>query len=171
MRKLTIMQKRFCDILHSMKKPNQREAWILAGSKTRGHTAEVEACRTLKKPLVIAYMKKLRNKNTERALRKKDEIIRQAENLAFSDLTDYVKVDKNGITFKSWDELTADQRACISQVSETVTKAGGSTKFKLHGKEKPLELLMRYHKMFGDMDDAAETFAEALHKAMQEEKK
>ncbi len=167
---LTVLQKRFCDILHTMKKPNQGRAYQLAGSNCKDSAADTIAAECLGKPHVKKYFKSLQKKSTERALKTKDEIIKQAENLAFSDFGDYVKVDKNGVSLKDWSELTKAQRACITQAEERTTLQGSVSKFKLHGKEKALELLMRYHKMFGDMDDAAETFAEALHKAMMEGK-
>ena len=47
---LTILQKRFIDNYFSMEKPCAKEAYISAGYKCTGKTAETEAKRTLQKP-------------------------------------------------------------------------------------------------------------------------
>lgn len=74
-------QKRFCDILFTMKNPNQMEAYRLAGYKGSGHTAEANASKILKKAEVSAYMEFLRSRATERAEKKADEIVKELENL------------------------------------------------------------------------------------------
>jgi len=67
--KLTPLQKRLCDIYVSMKKPNQAKAYELAGYKCRGKTAVEEASKTLKKPQVQAYLKKIQKESTDKAVK------------------------------------------------------------------------------------------------------
>ena len=47
-------------------------------------------------------------------------------------------------------EMSEDAARCVSEVSETVTKDGGSIRFKLHDKTKALDLLGRHFGMFKD---------------------
>ena len=47
-------------------------------------------------------------------------------------------------------QLTDEQAAAISEVGETVTKEGGSTRIKRHDKVKALELIMRHMGMLND---------------------
>lgn len=143
---LTTLQRRFVEIYHSMKKPKQAKAWQLAGSKTTGKTAEVEACRTLKKPQVKAYLKKLQKKSEERAEKTAGEIIEELENLAFSKITDYLSFGKKGVTFKESSKLTPAQIAAIAEVGQKETKGGKISKhLKLRDKEGPLHKLgLRY---------------------------
>ncbi len=138
--RLTIRNKKFCDKLHSMKEPNQRVAYESA-YKCRGHTAEVEACNLLKKPLVAEYLQKLKDKATKQAEKSAQDIIKELEILGFSNIGDYVTFDSKGVKLKNSSELTRKQLAAISEVSETETKEGGSRRFKLHDKKGSLELL------------------------------
>ncbi len=99
-RNLTIKQKRFADILFSMKEPNQTRAYIQAEFKCRGATATAEASKTIRKPHVAAYLAKLKDRATNRAEKTADDIIRELEGLGFAELT------KEGLV-KAGDKLRA----------------------------------------------------------------
>ena len=79
-----------------------------------------------------------------------DRILEELARIAFGDLRDAVTWGKEGVKLKESAELTEDQAAAISEVGETVTKEGGSTRIKRHDKVKALELLMRHKGMLND---------------------
>jgi len=147
--KLTLLQKRTCDIYFAMKKPNQAKAHKLAGSTMTGKTLREEAHKTLKKPQCVEYLDSLAQRATKRAERTADEVIRELEKLAFSNIRDFLKFSKKGVVLKDSNELTTEQMACLAEVSEYETKLGRKhIRFKLHDKKGALELLGRYHKLF-----------------------
>lgn len=147
-KKLTIMQQRFCLILHSMKTTNQAEAYRLAGYKGTGKTAEQAASRLASNVKVAAYLESLGKRAEARAEKKADEIITELEKLGFSNISDYVKFGPTGITLENSESLTREQLAAIAEVSETETKDGGTQRFKLYDKIKALELLGKRFGLF-----------------------
>ena len=157
MKKLTPLQRRLVEIYVSMRKPNQAKAYILAGYKVRGKTAEQEASRTLKKPQVKAYMKSILKKATEQAEKSAAEVIRELEKLGFSNIKDYLSFDSKGIKLKNSSRMSREQLACISQVSESISKKGTKyIKFSLYDKRAALETLARYHRLFTDEEQSRE---------------
>lgn len=127
---------------------NATQAAIRAGYSAR--TANEQAARLLANVSIQAAIQKdigARNKRTEIS---QDRILEELANVAFGDLRDAVEWGENGVTLKNSADLTPEQAAAISEVSETVTKDGGSTKIKRHDKVKALELLMRHKGMLND---------------------
>lgn len=145
---LTILQKRTCDIYHSMKSPNKRIAYELAGYKARGKTAKTEAQREMDKPHVKKYLDSLKAAATERAQRSADDIIAELEKLAFANMADYVTFDKTGVELKDSKKLTRDQLAAVSEVTQVSTKYGVRKAFRLHDKPECLHLLGKRHYLF-----------------------
>lgn len=148
---LTILQKRTCDIYHSMRKPNKRKAYQLAGSTCKGETARIEAERLLGKngpKHVKAYLDSLKKVATENAQRTADEIIAELEKLAFANMADYVTFDKKGVELKDSKKLTRKQMAAISEVTQVSTKYGVRKAFRLYDKPECLHLLGKRHGLF-----------------------
>lgn len=149
---LTILQKRFCDIYHSMKKPNKGKAYQLAGYTCKGETARVEAERLIGKDgpkHVKAYLDSLKAAATKRAQRSADEIIAELEKVAFSNVGDYLSFGPKGVILKSSSKLTKAQLAVIDEVNDYFTKQGTRRlRFKLHSKLHALELLGKRHALF-----------------------
>lgn len=135
---LTVAQKRFCQILHSMRHPNHAEAYELAGFKSTGSVASAAATRLLKRVKVAAYMEELGKRQEARAERKSDEIVAELESMAFANIADYLSFGPTGITLKDSKDLTRQQLAAVSEVSQTDTQFGGSKRFKLHDKRAAL---------------------------------
>jgi len=78
-----------------------------------------------------------------------DQVIEEVSRLAFSNIADFVEWDGNSVRLKSSSELTREQTACILEVSETPN----GVKFKLHSKEKSLDMLGKYFKLFNESVD------------------
>lgn len=169
MTKLTPLQRSFVEIYHGMKERNQAKAYKQAGSKCKGKTLDVEACRTLKKPQVRAYLKRLQKKSEERALKTADDIIRELEKVGFSNIKDYFKIEEGKVAIKKVSELTEAQTAAIAEI----TQADGSiSTFKLYNKLKALkDLGLRFGIFPTKVELSGElTLAQAVHKAMKDEK-
>lgn len=173
--KLTNLQRRCCEIYHSMKHQNQAKAYRLAGSKSRGKTLIEEAHRTLKKPQCQAYLRKLQKRSEERAVKTAAEIIAELEKVAFSNIKDYIQTtittgeSKKGkntakIALKALVDMTDDQLAAVSEISET----GGKRTLKLYDKLKALkDLGLRFGIFPTKIEHTGEiTLAQAVHNAM-----
>ncbi len=74
----------------------------------------------------------------------KQRVIRQLNNLAFSDIRDYLEYSDAGIKLKPSNELTKDQAYAIVEVKERTNKYGNTVTFKLAQKERSLELLSKH---------------------------
>ncbi len=87
-------------------------------------------------------------KRSERTGITADMVLKELARLGFSNMSDYGKWGESGVTLTDSDTLTEEQTACVSEVSETTTKEGGTIKFKLHDKRASLELLGRHLGIF-----------------------
>jgi len=74
-----------------------------------------------------------------------EEIVDEVKNLAFANIGNYVSWGPGGVTLKSSENMTPEQLAAVAEVTEVVTKDGGSVRFKMHSKVRNLELLMKYY--------------------------
>ncbi len=80
---------------------------------------------------------KVTDVNTER-------VVRELANIAFSNVTDFIKVAKNSVTLTDWSLLSKEQTACIESVCQT--KEG--YRLKLYSKPAAIEQLGKYLNMF-----------------------
>ncbi len=76
------------------------------------------------------------------------EVVREFRRIGFSDMRDFSKWGKNGVTLTDSDTLTPEQAACVAEVSQTITENGGSIKFRLHSKVDALNSLAKHLGMF-----------------------
>ena len=116
-------------------------------------TARATASRLLTYCNIQEYITELLEKRSKRTEVTADQVVTELAKLAFSNMGDFVDVRAGSVSIKEFSDLTRDQLACIAEVSETVTKDGGSVRFKLHDKTKNLELLGRHLAMFTDKHD------------------
>ena len=74
----------------------------------------------------------------------RDRILREYRNIAFSDITDYVQLEKTeagiNIVFKPTEDLTIDQRRAL----QSIRKTQSGIDIKTHDKHKALEFLAAY---------------------------
>ena len=80
----------------------------------------------------------------------KQMIIDELKLVAFSNMGNYAKWGKSGITLKDSEELDLQKKAAVSEITENITKKGVTTKIKLHDKVKSLITLGQHLGMFGD---------------------
>ena len=128
-----------------LKDLNGTQAYIRAGYKAKDeNTAAVNASKLLRNAKVqekIQAAMKEREKRTEIT---QDRVLKEIANLAFTDRTGIVNLKNNSLIIKNFDELSPEQKACISGVKET--KHGIEVTF--YNKEKALEMLGRHLGMF-----------------------
>ena len=144
MRKLTPKQPRFVE--EYLVDLNATQAAIRAGysPKTAGQIGE----RLLKKVEIqqaLAERMKAREQRTEVT---QDRVVKELAKIAFGDPRNVMTWGPTGVKLKASTELTDDEAAFVSEVSETTTEHGGSLKLKTNDKLKALELLGRHLGMF-----------------------
>lgn len=138
---------------------NATQAAIRAGYSKR--TARAIGAENLSKPII----RKSINEKIEEILENKTDLtlrtIRELERLGFSNISDFLEYDNDGV--KIYPSDTVDTRA-VSQIKVTEQVLGSkdseeketlnrTIEFKLHNKEKALELLSRYLGIYRDLHE------------------
>ena len=140
MKKLEVKQKMFCQ--EYLLDLNATRAAARAGYSKK--TVNVKGHQLLSKPHIQKHIQELMDKRSKETGIEANRVVAELAKLAFSDLTDIVKVDGNVITLKSIDVLTPAQRASISEISNT----NAGLRVKMHSKIQALELLGKHLKLF-----------------------
>ncbi|MDD4091881.1 MAG: hypothetical protein PHQ63_04935, partial [Smithellaceae bacterium] len=105
-------------------------------------------------------------------------VLREIAKMAFSNMFDYITVQKDGTAYVDLSKITRDQATAIQELSfeEGIEGAGDGAKpikkikFKLSGKRENLELLGRYLKLFSDTTPAVSKDVEILLNGVLSEK-
>lgn len=158
-KEITLLQQRFADILFSMKEPNQTQAYIEAGYKAKGKTAEQAASRLARNVKVREYLKKLRTVVTKRTEIDGAKVVTELGKVAFTNIKDYIKVDsEEEVHFIPFDQIPNEKLAAIEsiKVRENVTTNRKEDKeyktttieFKLHSKLNALEQLGKHFNIY-----------------------
>ena len=132
---------------------NATQAAIRAGYSER--TAKVIASENLTKPNIQQALVKRRDEVFANVTTP-EMIMKEFARIGFSDIRDYMSWNQDGVRFKPSDEIPQDAARAISEVSETVTKDGGTVRFKLHDKKGALDSLAKYFNLFIDQQDLQE---------------
>lgn len=153
---LTILQQRFADIYFRMKEPNQTQAYIKAGYKAKGKTAEQAACRLARNVKVRAYLNKLGAAVTKKTEINGAKVIAELAKVAFSNIQDYLTVCEDGEVFlKNFDDIEREKLAVVEYIKTSTTKNKDdsreytTTQFKLHSKLNALEQLGKHFGIYG----------------------
>jgi phage terminase small subunit len=135
---------------------NGAQAALNAGYAANG--ARQRAYHLLTNDYIWTRIKYLRDKRLEKSRRSAAEIIKELENIAFSNIADSVRWDPDtGMTYvKGSDELPREVSAAIESIQVTERASGGksdesmvlSTKVKLHPKLPALIKLGMEHGLF-----------------------
>jgi phage terminase small subunit len=128
---------------------NGGAAYLRAGYRAKnGNVARVQASRLLAKPNVKAAIEARMKELQEKTGVTQEMVVKELALLAFSNMQNYASFGPNGVSLKDSSEMSKEQLAAVAEVSETTTKEGGSTRFKLHDKKGSLELLGKHLGMF-----------------------
>ena len=128
-----------------LKDLNGTQAYIRAGYKVKDeNSAAVMANRLLRNVKIQEKIQSAMKKREKRTEITQDRVLKEIANLAFTDRTGIVNLKNNSLIIKNFDELSPEQKACISGVKET--KFGIEVTF--YNKEKALEMLGRHLGMF-----------------------
>lgn len=114
-------------------------------------TARTQANQLLTKLDISERVAELKEIRSERTVITQDMVLKELMILAQSDIQDYLEVvkqypgSKDGrVSLKMFAEMKGNATRAIKSISEHITKDGIQLKFKLHGKEKSLEILARH---------------------------
>ena len=117
--------------------------------------AESGASRLLVSAKVSAYLAEVKGKAKERTQVTAAMVLAELVKIGFSDMANYAEWSKGGVMLYASEDLTPDMTAAVSEITETVTKDGGSLRFKLHDKRAALDSIGKHFGMFTDKRDAA----------------
>lgn len=144
MRKLTLKQQRFVE--EYLIDLNATQAAIRAGYSQKTAASQGERLlRNVEVQSAITAAVKNRSSRTEVT---QDMVIAELVKIAFGDQRRVMTWGPSGVKLRDSTELTSDEAAIVSEVSESVTAAGGSLKLKTHDKVGALKLLGEHLGMF-----------------------
>ena len=139
-KQLTALQERFVEEFPI--DLNGTQAAIRAGY------SEKSAAITASKLLSIAKVQDaIKEAKIARSLRTQitaDRVLLEVSRLAYAHMGQFAVWNKDEASLVESEELTEDQLAAVSEVSDSRTRRGRQVKIKLHDKGKALELLMRH---------------------------
>lgn len=128
---------------------------IKAGySKTSAH---VTGSKIIRRPDVQAYLQEKANKVSEETEDLQSRVLKEFETLAFANIADFIRIDKEGLPQVDFSSATPEQLKAITSVAskrETTRTRGGdvilkeSSRFNMADKQRALENLGRHLGMF-----------------------
>lgn len=151
---MTDRQFAFCRYLIEQEFVNATGAYRRAYPKCKSEKA-AEACasRLLTNVKVAAYLEEVREKAKERTQITADRVLEEFAKIGFANMSNYAEWGPRGVILVDSNELTPEMAAAVSEVTETITKDGGTIKFKLHDKGGALEKIGKHFAMFTDTVD------------------
>lgn len=127
---------------------NATQAAIRAGYSAKA--AKVTGHRLLTNANVAAAIQKQMDERSKRTGITADRVLEELAKVGFANAADYFEWGPGGITVRDQGDLTPEQTAVVAEVSQTITKEGGTIRVKLHDKLGALEKIGRHLKMFTD---------------------
>ncbi len=143
--------------LEFVKDWNGAAAYRRAGYKGKGHTAEVEASRMIRKPQVKAVIDREMARCREKVKLSAERVLTELARVGFSDLGDVAEWDDAGVKLTPSKTLSVDARAALQEVSQHTTEHGTQIKVKLHGKIEALDKLAKHLNLYQDPDTLRQT--------------
>lgn len=127
---------------------NAKQAAIRAGYSPK--TSEWIGPQLLQKSHVVKSVNEAMVARAQRTGVTQDRVLRELERIAFADPRSVMSWGPDGVRLRRSEDLSDAEAALVSEVSESVTEAGGSLKLKTNDKLKALELVGRHLGMFTD---------------------
>lgn len=146
-KELSVRERRFVE--EYLVDLSAKQAAIRAGLGKTPKSASEIASRMRRKQSVAVAISALLN---ERSGATSSRIIEELGKLSFSCITDVVKVKSGQVIVTDTDELSADQRASIAEISETVGEGGRTIKVKLHDKLSALDKLAKVLSLYKERE-------------------
>lgn len=145
---LTQQEESFCIeyLRHGNASKAYRESFDVAHWKPEA--VWVEASKMLSSPKVSLRVKQLRSQMFEASSITVERIAKEFARIGFQDPRAVMKWGPNGVELKDSCDLTEDEAAIVAEVSQVVTKEGGSIKLKTHDKLKALSELAKAWQMY-----------------------
>jgi len=133
---------------------NATQAAVRAGYGARN--AKSQGSRLLKRDDVRAAVDAAIAARARRIEVSQDRVLLEYARLAFSDMRRFMDWGPRGVVLKDGGALDADETACVAEVSESKTAAGGTVRLKLHDKRGALDSLARHLGMSREAGPAGE---------------
>ena len=130
---------------------NGAQAAIRAGYSPR--TARAIGAENLTKPYIAIAIREGMEALAHVAGITAERVIRELARIAFTDTRRYSTWGPDGVVLRASTELTEDEAAAVAEVSQTITKDGGTIRFKLHDKHAALVDLGKHLGMFTEKLD------------------
>jgi phage terminase small subunit len=143
-KELTVQQELFCQ--EYVVDFNGTQAAIRAHYSKK--SAAMQASRLLTNDKVVQKVQELIAARSKRIEITADRVLEELGRIAFARMSDLATWSGTHVKLKDSSDLSDDQLAAVLEVSETVTKDGGSLRVKQHDKVKALELLGKHFKLY-----------------------
>jgi len=135
---------------------NATQAAIRSGYSKK--TAYCMGHENLKKPEIAAAIQAEIDAQSKRTQVTRDMVIREMSRLAFSNIRKFAKWNDDGVKLTDSEELNEDETACVSEVSQSKFSGGSEdrpwerteVKFKLHSKDRALDMLGKHFGIFDE---------------------
>lgn len=110
---------------------------------------------------VRALIEELKAERAERTSVTADRVLKEIARVAFTDMRSYAEWGPEGVMLKPSEELSEDDSAAVTEVSESFGENGRTLKFKLAHKDSALKMLAQHVGLFDRSgDDGAEALRE-----------
>lgn len=151
---MTPKQQRFVD--EYLIDLNATQAAIRAGYSVKA--APQEASRLLTNVKVKAAIEAAMAARAERTEITQDTVLQELARIGFSDMRKFATWGPDGVRLVESEDLD-DAARCVAEVSQTVSKEGGSIKFKLHDKPGALIQIGKHLGLFAEKVDVTITMS------------
>ena len=158
---LTLKEKKFCDE-YLVNNFNGTRAYLFAYPNTKTeNVAGNMANKLLKKPKVKKYLASFTEKMSKAKLLTAEEVLIKIQNIATANIVDFFKdVNDNFLTLEDLKALPRELTEAIKTITPVLDRETGlfKAKIELHDKNKAIENLGRYYKLFTDkIEEKSET--------------
>ncbi|MGA7328446.1 MAG: terminase small subunit [Rhodomicrobium sp.] len=153
--KLTPKQAKFCELYIETGSAAQAYRGAYNCEKMKPESVHRLAHELLKDVKIASRIEEFQARHAKRHDITVDKLTEELLPIAFADAGDFYEWGPDGVKVKDSSTLSRTQRACISEVSQTVTKDGGTIRVKLHDKLIAIEKLARLHGLIVERRDVS----------------